>query len=87
MNTTVEDEIGTIANFIIFGKLTQQLISLPVVNLTIDGRSDRFIISSIIEEIVNDTYIFQITFSLQNFNIDAVRFKVTNFSGREIASA
>ena len=66
------------ANFIIFGKLVQQLIGISVLNLAANARSDRFTLPTVIKKIVSVTCIFQVMYGSQTFDDNHHTFKVTN---------
>ncbi len=60
LDAVVEDETGS-TNFIIFGKLAQELISIPAQQLKVGANADRFVLPSIFKKVLDQTYIFQIS--------------------------
>ncbi len=59
MNAIVDDG-SVIANFTIFGRLTQELIRVPAQNLAIAINSDKCTPPPVIKTIINQKHIFQI---------------------------
>ncbi|XP_020097836.1 uncharacterized protein LOC109716703 [Ananas comosus] len=78
LNVIVEDEsIST--NFIIFGKLAQNIIRVPTQQLAVANNSDKFLLPPIIKSIIGQTYIFEVSINSLKSNLDARSFKVSKF--------
>ncbi len=75
MNAIVDDGSG-IANFTIFGRLTQELIRVPTQNVAIAINSDKFTPPPMIKTIINQKHIFQIMPDAQKFKTNIPSFKV-----------
>nr|CAD1818325.1 unnamed protein product [Ananas comosus var. bracteatus] len=76
LDAVVDDEIAT-TNFIIFGKIAQELIRIPAQQLAIAANADKFVLPSVFKNVVGQTYIFQISIDSRRSNINAQSFKVT----------
>nr|CAD1843889.1 unnamed protein product [Ananas comosus var. bracteatus] len=76
LDVVVDDEIAT-TNFIIFGKIAQELIRIPAQQLAIAANADKFVLPSVFKNVVGQTYIFQISIDSRRSNINAQSFKVT----------
>nr|CAD1827504.1 unnamed protein product [Ananas comosus var. bracteatus] len=76
LDAVVGDEIAT-TNFMIFGKIAQELIRIPAQQLAIAANADKFVLPSVFNNIVGQTYIFQISIDSRKSIINAQSFKVT----------
>lgn len=58
--------------------MAQQLISVLAAYLAMDKKCNKFSLMTIIENIFNHIYVFQIMFGFESFNDNVYNFKVTN---------
>lgn len=76
LDAVVDDEIAT-TNFIIFGKIAQELIRIPAQQLAIAANADKFVLPPAFKSVVGQTYIFQISLDSRKSNNSTQSFKVT----------
>ncbi|OAY84245.1 hypothetical protein ACMD2_05465 [Ananas comosus] len=83
LNTVVEDETGS-ADFIIFGKVAQDLIHIPAQQLAIATNSDRFVLPPIVKNIIGHSYIFQILPDNRRSSMNLTSFRVAKIFSTDL---
>ncbi|OAY64941.1 hypothetical protein ACMD2_24261 [Ananas comosus] len=85
LNTVVEDETGS-ADFIIFGKVAQDLVHIPAQQLAIATNSDRFVLPPVVKNIIGRSYIFQILLDNRRSSMNLKSFRVTKMFSTDLES-
>ncbi|XP_020090329.1 uncharacterized protein LOC109711570 [Ananas comosus] len=76
LNTIVIDDTGS-ANFTIFEKSAQDLIRVSAQQLATATNSNRFVLPPVVENVIGQTFVFQVSLETGRFNTSMQSFRVT----------
>nr|CAD1832674.1 unnamed protein product [Ananas comosus var. bracteatus] len=75
LNTIVVDDTGS-ANFTIFEKSAQDLIRVSAQQLATATNSNRFVLPPVVENVIGQTFVFQVSLETGRFNTSMQSFRV-----------